>query len=96
MGRPRKAPEARRLEGNPGERVIPETAIAAIGSVVAPEHLDDGAKACLEMINQSLPPKTYASCGAFLLSAYATAWAEHNPAVEALKTETWVSIGSQG
>ena len=82
MGRPRKSPEARRLEGNPGKRPIPETSIVAGGSVVAPDHLSDDAKACIGIIKRSLPPKTYAACDAFLLSAYASAWAEHKSCVE--------------
>jgi P27 family predicted phage terminase small subunit len=98
MGRPRKSPEARRLEGNPGKRPIPETSIVAGGFVVAPDHLSDDAKACIEIIKRSLPPKTYASCDAFLLSAYASAWAEHKRCVEEVNKPEFkhVEAGSQG
>lgn len=82
MGRPRKSPMARRLEGNPGKRPIPESAVSASGTVIAPDHLSDDATACIETIKRSLPPKTYASCDTFLLAAYATAWAEHKRCVE--------------
>jgi P27 family predicted phage terminase small subunit len=98
MGRPRKSPEARRLEGNPGKRPIPETAIVAGGSITAPDHLSDDAKACIEMIKQSLPPKTFASCDTFLLAAYANAWAEHKRCVEEVNGDDFkhVESGSQG
>lgn len=98
MGRPRKAPEVRRLEGNPGKRPILDPVVTASGSVVAPDHLSEDAKACIEVIKRSLPPKTYAACDAFLLAAYASAWAEHKRCVEEVNKPEFkrVEAGSQG
>jgi phage terminase small subunit len=98
MGRPRKSPEARRLEGNPGKRPIPETAIVATGPVIAPDHLSEEARACIELIKQSLPPKTYAACDVFLLSAYATAWAQHKICAQEVSRPDFshMEMGSQG
>jgi P27 family predicted phage terminase small subunit len=96
MGRPRKHPEIRKLEGNRSKTPIPDPVKVASGDVVVPDYLDEDAKACLEMIQRSLPPKTYAMCDVGLLSAYATAWSEHKKAVIALRDEPRMVEGSTG
>jgi P27 family predicted phage terminase small subunit len=96
MGRPRKNPEIRKLEGNRSKTPIPEPVKVATGEVAVPDHLDEDAQACLELIKRSLPPKTYAMCDIGLLSAYAVAWSEHKKAVIALRDEPRMVEGSTG
>jgi P27 family predicted phage terminase small subunit len=95
-GRPPKHPEIRRLEGNPGHRPIPEPVFVPSDAPWVPEHLSDDAQACMDVIQRSMPPGTYAACDTYMLSAFATAWSVHKRAVEALQREPLVVKGSKG
>ncbi len=55
--------------------------IQTIGGPLMPEHLSQDAKACMQIIQESMPPGVYAKVDTFLLAAYATAWAIHRKAV---------------
>ena len=66
-----KKPAAiRRLEGNPGHRLIEDSGIEALGAPFIPEHLDDDARGCVEVIRQSMPSSVYNALDSFLLSAF--------------------------
>ena len=88
--------EIKRLKGNPGKRPLPEGGVVASGEPFVPDHLEDDAKACVEMIRRSMPPGVYARSDSFALAAYGAAWALHKAAVEALRTEPRVVQGSRG
>jgi P27 family predicted phage terminase small subunit len=96
MGRHKRLPELKRLEGNPGKRPIEDLLIVPDGTAFAPEHLDDDATACLELIRGQMPPNVYASVDSFALSAFATAWAIHKRASLALQGEELVVEGAKG
>lgn len=68
------------LDGNPSNRELPDFGVEAIGDVFIPEHLDEDAQACIEIVKSSMPPKVYAKVDSFLLSAFATAWSVHKRA----------------
>lgn len=95
-GRHRKHPEIRRLEGNPGKRPIDDLLIVAEGEPFAPDHLDDEATACLEMIARHMPPGVYATVDTYVLSAFATAWAIHRRASLELQAQALVVRGAKG
>lgn len=91
--------EVKKLKGNPGKRAIQAPTVRALGDAFVPAHLTDDAQGCIEVIRASMPPTTYAKADSFILSAYATAWALHKQAVEALSDGTEnppVEIGSTG
>lgn len=50
MARPRKSPQERTLDGNPGRRPIPIEVFVPEGAPFVPEHLSDDAAACAEQI----------------------------------------------
>jgi phage terminase small subunit len=80
MGTPRKHPIVKKLEGNPGRRPIVEVQVNPAGEVFIPDHLNEDAQACLELLRRYMPLKVYASSDSFALAAFATAWAWHKRA----------------
>ena len=77
-----------RLDGHPhhgdGKKSeLPDFGIQATGDVFIPEHLEDDAQGCIEVIRSSMPPATYAKVDSFLLAVFATAWAKHKAASHA-------------
>jgi phage terminase small subunit len=70
----------RRLEGNPGKRLIEESGIEAQGQPFIPEHLMDDARGVIEVIRDSMPPSVYSALDSFLLAAFGMAWAIHKKA----------------
>lgn len=97
-GRPKKLPQLKKLEGNPGKRHIEEIVVEAGGDAYAPDHLNDDATACFEMIKRSMPPRLYATADTFALSAFSTAWAWHKRATHELNDPANMPIveGSKG
>jgi len=96
MGRPKRHPILRRLDGNPGKRPLHHLLIVPDGAPFIPEHLEDDAQACMDLITASMPPGVYAKADTFLLSAFATAWGVHKRAVEALHAQPLVVSGAKG
>jgi P27 family predicted phage terminase small subunit len=90
MGRPRKHPELKRLDGNPGKRPFDDLLIVADGEPTAPEHLSEDGTACFEMIVRSMPPSVYATADTFMLAAFAEAWSMHKRATLALQAQPLV------
>jgi phage terminase small subunit len=84
-GRPTKLDALHALEGTV-KRSTKEARngvkIVALGGPLMPEHLMPDAKACMQIIQESMPPGVYARTDTFLLAAYSTAWAIHKKAVE--------------
>ena len=78
--RPKKPAAIRRLEGNPGKRLIEESGVEALGSPFIPEHLMDDARGVIDVIKQSMPPGVYSALDSFLLAAFGVAWAIHKKA----------------
>lgn len=93
-----KLPQLKKLEGNPGKRHIEEIVVQAGGDAYAPDHLNDDATACFEMIKRSMPLRLYAAADTFALSAFATAWAWHKRATHELNSPDATPIveGSKG
>ena len=98
MGRPRKSPEERRIEGNPGRRAIPLEIVTPEGAAFVPEHLHDDAQACAEHILGSFKTKRIAAPDSYALAAFATAWAWHKAATHAMNAPDFEPIvpGSNG
>jgi P27 family predicted phage terminase small subunit len=88
--------QVKKLKGNPGKRPISEPGVNAKGDPFIAEHLPDDAKACIEVIRQSMPPGVYARADSFHLAAFARAWALHKEASEKVDVEGPVAKGSQG
>jgi len=74
MGRHKRHPELKRLDGNPGKRVIDDLLIVPEGEPTAPPHLSDDGTACFDMIVGSMPPNLYAAIDTFALTAFAEAF----------------------
>jgi len=98
MGRPRKAPDERRIEGNPGKRAIPVDVFTPEGAPFVPEHLHDDAQACAEHIIRTFKTKHLTAPDSYALAAFATAWAWHKAAAHAMNAPDFEPIvqGSKG
>jgi len=83
---PQKKPTAlERLEGNPGKKLKELSGLASVeawGEPFTPEHLMPDAKACVELIQENMPPKVYRAIDSFQLAAFGMAWAIHKRAAE--------------
>jgi phage terminase small subunit len=88
----------RRLEGNPGKRLIEESGIEAQGQPFIPEHLMDDARGVIEVIKQSMPPKIYSALDSFLLAAFGVAWTIHKRAAHEIGNPDfqWTVANSAG
>jgi P27 family predicted phage terminase small subunit len=96
-GRKPKPPELKEALGNPGNRPIPEPAIKVKGTKpIIPDHLDDEAKACMEMIQRSMPADVYQTIDTFALTSFAVLWSLHRQAVIALNLYGPVIEGKDG
>ena len=84
MGRHKKHPELKRLDGNPGRRPFDDLRIVAEGEPLCPDHLSDDATICFEAIVRSMPPGVYSRVDTYVLAAFAEAWSLHKRAVEAM------------
>lgn len=64
-GRRKKLPSIEKMDGSPGKRrkaVFNEAiAVDALGEPFVPEHLDDDARGCIEVIRQSMPLRVYSA-----------------------------------
>ena len=92
-------PEVQRLKGNPGKRAARPSGPSAKGQPFVAAHLHPDAKACVDLIQASMPPATYAALDGFILASFATAWALHKEAVESLAdrvSNPAVEVGSTG
>src|SRR6476646_8940618 len=76
----KKLAAIRRLEGNPGKRLIEEAGIEPLGEPFIPEHLMDDARGCIEVIKSSMPSSVYSALDSFHLAAFGMAWAIHKKA----------------
>ncbi|WP_246389001.1 phage terminase small subunit P27 family [Microvirga mediterraneensis] len=95
-GPKKKLAEIARLEGNPGKRKIQESTVKASGAPFIPDYLDEDARACAEVILQSMPPELYTKADSGLIADYATAWSIKKQAVARLAAEGLTVTGSQG
>lgn len=98
MGRPRKSPDERRLDGNPGKRAIPVDVFVPDGAPFVPEHLHDDAQACAEHIIRSFKSKRLSAPDSYVLAAFSTAWAWHKAATHAMQAPDFAPVvpGSKG
>jgi P27 family predicted phage terminase small subunit len=94
-GRHPKHPEIRRLDGNPGKRPIPEVVIVPQGEAFIPDHLDENARACAELIIGRMPPGLYTAADSYMIAAFATAWSLHRQASLMLRGQELVTQGSK-
>lgn len=95
-GPKKKLAEIDRLDGNPSRRKPQESGLSAGGAPFIPDHLDESARACFEIILRSMPNGVYARADSFEVAAFSVAWSEHKKAVEALATEPRLVEGSTG
>ncbi len=97
-GRPSKAPEERRLDGNPGKRPIPIEIFVPDGAPFVPDHLAENAQVCAEFIIASFKAKRLTAPDSYLLATFATAWAWHKAATHAMNAPDFEPIipGSRG
>jgi len=70
------------LDGNPSKRLIKASGVDGLGEAFVPKHLLDDAKACIEVIQESMPPELYKKMDSFHLAAFGMAWAVHKRASE--------------
>lgn len=98
MGRPRKSPLEKRLDGNPGRREIIADIVVPEGAPFVPEHLPEDAQACAEHILKSFKAKTFTAPDSYALAAFATAWAWHKAATHEMASPDFQPIvpGSTG
>jgi phage terminase small subunit len=98
MGRPRKTPQEKRLEGNPGRRAIIDDIVVPEGVPFVPEHLHEDAQACAEHILASFKTKGMTAPDSYALAAFATAWAWHKAASHEMNSPDFQPIvpGSTG
>jgi phage terminase small subunit len=83
---PRPAtPEIKRLKGNPGKEKLPPPGVSALGESFIPEHLEEAARTCIDVVCSSMPPGLYRRPDSFILASFATAWALHKKAAEQLR-----------
>lgn len=90
--------EVQNLKGNPSKRKPAPSGVKAAGEPFIPDHIQDDAKACVELIRQSMPPTVYSKLDSFALTAFSVAWAWHKAATEAMQDEDFkaVTLGSTG
>lgn len=98
MGRPRKAPDERRLDGNPGKRPIPVELFTPERAAFVPEHLHDDAQGCAEHVIRCFKTKHITAPDSYVLAAFATAWAWHKAAAHAMNAPDFEAVvqGSKG
>lgn len=98
MARPRKSPQERALDGNPGRRPIPIEVFVPEGAPFVPEHLSDDAAACAEQIIRAYPAKRLGAIDSYVLSVFAVAWAWHKAATHAMAAPDFQPVvpGSTG
>lgn len=98
MGRPRKSPDERRLDGNPSREPIPVDVFTPEGAPFVPEHLHEDAQICAEHIVRTFKTKRLSAPDSYALSAFATAWAWHKAATHAMNAPDFEPIvpGSNG
>ena len=96
-GRKPKPPELRAAMGNAGHRPIPEPTIKVSGTApIIPDHLDDDARACMELIQRSMPADVYQAIDTFALTNFAVIWSLHRKAVINLNAEGAVIAAKDG
>jgi P27 family predicted phage terminase small subunit len=84
---PRPAPvDIKKLKGNPGKEKLPPPGVTASGEPFIPEHLEADARACIDVVQSSMPPGLYRRVDSFILASFAIAWALHKKAAEHLRT----------
>lgn len=98
MARPRKSPDERRLDGNPGKRPIPVDIFVPEGAPFVPDHLHEDAQACAEHIIRSLKTKRLTAPDSYALAAFSTAWAWHKEATHQMNAPKFAPVveGSKG
>lgn len=98
MGRPRKSPDERRIEGNPGKREIPVDVFVPEGAPFVPDHLHEDAQACAEHIIKSFKTKRLSAADSYALAAFSTAWAWHKAATHEMNSPDFSPVvpGSTG
>lgn len=98
MGRRKKLSVLEALDGNPTKKLIQASKIEAVGGPFVAAHLMDDAKACVEVIKQSMPEGVYAKLDSFLIAAFAVAWAIHKRAATEMAKQSfrWFVIVERG
>lgn len=93
-----KAPDEKRLEGNPGQRRIPVDVFTPEGAPFVPDHLSEDATACAEHILRCFKTKRITAPDSYALAAFATAWAWHKAATHEMNSPDFAPLidGSTG
>jgi phage terminase small subunit len=97
-GPKRKLAALDRLDGNPSRRSMQTSGVEGLGTVFVPEHLSVDARACIEVILQSMPESVYCALDSFHLAAFAMAWAVHNRAAQEISDPAfeWITTNDKG
>jgi phage terminase small subunit len=98
MGRPRKSPDERLIEGNRSRTPIPVDVYVPEGAPFVPEHLSDDAQACAELIIRSFKVKRLSAPDSYALAMFAGWWAWAKEAQHRMNDPEFgpVSSGSTG
>ena len=84
------------LDGNPSRREIEHLGIESQTEPFIPEHLQDDARGCIEVIKRSMPRRVYSALDSFLLAAFGLAWAMQKEAAIAMSAPGFKLINKSG
>lgn len=95
-GRPRTPTRLKELAGNPGKRALNKAEPKPTGILSPPKSLSREAATIWRHVVGAMPTGVFASVDQGLLTAYCEAYATHQRATKALKTEPLMVTGSTG
>jgi P27 family predicted phage terminase small subunit len=95
-GRPSKPTRLKELAGNPGKRALNKAEPKPTGILAPPKTLSKDATAIWRHVVGAMPTGVFTSVDQGLLTAYCEAYATHQRATIALKTEPLMVTGSTG
>jgi len=95
-GRPRTPTRLKELAGNPGKRALNKAEPKPKGILAAPKSLSKEAAAIWTSIVKAMPAGVYTAIDQGMLAAYCEAYAKHQLATVALKSEPIMTTGSTG
>jgi phage terminase small subunit len=92
-GRPRKSQREKQIEGSHAKMSV--EVFAPHGAPFVPVHLSEDAQVCAEHIIRNFSAKHISSLDSYMLAVFATAWAWHKAAVDAMSAPGWEPVTSR-